>query len=188
VEATLRNAAKATAPIVAKYGIPLKLLTRAQVDAGGTGFTYHMWLDPTRRSDPGRDFPYARFFELVRAELDGTQEDDMPSAEEVAKAVWALEIRNGQDGSVKSAGERLARTHEYAGAARDVAQATLAAVEGVPEKVADAVWWRSSGLLDANGVEIPLWKVLRALADDETNLSAQIAELAARYPDEEQPS
>ena len=70
VEATLKNAAAACRPIAKGYNIPHQLLTRAQVDDGMSGFTYHMWLDPTRRSDPGADFPIDRFFELLR-------EDDM---------------------------------------------------------------------------------------------------------------
>lgn len=73
VEATLRNAAAACRAVAERYGIPLRLLTRAQVDAGMSGFTYHMWLDPTRRSDPGKDFPINRFFALMR----GEEEDDM---------------------------------------------------------------------------------------------------------------
>lgn len=78
VEATLRNAADACRPVAEKYGIPYRLLTKAQVDAGMSGFTYHMWLDPGRRSDPGKDFPINRFFELL--------EDDMPTAKEIAVA------------------------------------------------------------------------------------------------------
>lgn len=70
VEATLRNAAAACRPVAEQYDIPLRLLTRAQVDAGMSGFTYHMWLDPTRRSDPGKDFPIDRFFALMRGEED----------------------------------------------------------------------------------------------------------------------
>ncbi|GAA5127299.1 peptidoglycan recognition family protein [Haloechinothrix salitolerans] len=77
VEATLTNAADACRPIVEKYGIPLRRLTRAQVDAGMSGFVYHSDLDPGRRFDPGDDFPIRRFFELM-------EEGDMPSAKEIA--------------------------------------------------------------------------------------------------------
>jgi N-acetyl-anhydromuramyl-L-alanine amidase AmpD len=68
VERTLTNAAAACRPVAAKYGIPHRLLTRAQVDAGMDGFTYHSRLDPTRRSDPGPDFPIARLFELLKGD------------------------------------------------------------------------------------------------------------------------
>lgn len=78
VEATLSNAADACRPIAERYGIPLRRLTRAQVDAGMSGFVYHSDLDPGRRFDPGDDFPIRRFFELI-------EEGDMPSAKEIAK-------------------------------------------------------------------------------------------------------
>lgn len=68
VERTLRNAAAACRPVAEKYGIPARLLTRAQVDAGLSGFTYHSRLDPARRTDPGPDFPIARFFELLKGD------------------------------------------------------------------------------------------------------------------------
>lgn len=68
-EATLRHAAKALAPIVREHGIPLRRLTRAQAAAGQKGFLYHSDADPSRRSDPGADFPLDRLFALIRAEL-----------------------------------------------------------------------------------------------------------------------
>lgn len=68
VEATLKHAADGLRPVAKGYNIPHRLLTRAQVDAGMSGFTYHMWLDPTRRSDPGADFPITRFFELLKGD------------------------------------------------------------------------------------------------------------------------
>ena len=71
VEKTLRNAARAVVPVVRDYGIPLHLLSKAQVDAGQKGFTAHAFLDPSRRSDPGADFPWNRFFQMVREELGG---------------------------------------------------------------------------------------------------------------------
>lgn len=74
VERTLRNAAAALAPVVTAYRIPLVLLTRAQAAAGGRGFASHASLDPTRRSDPGSDFPWTRLFALIR-ELIDTGED-----------------------------------------------------------------------------------------------------------------
>lgn len=72
--ATLRNTADGMRPIVNKYNIPLRLLTRAQVDAGWAGFVYHSVLDPTRRTDPGKDFPIAQLFQLIREEKDDMSE------------------------------------------------------------------------------------------------------------------
>jgi hypothetical protein len=68
-EATLRHAAKVLAPVVKAHGIPLKRLTKAQAQAGQKGFLYHSDADPSRRSDPGADFPLARLFALIEAEL-----------------------------------------------------------------------------------------------------------------------
>ena len=66
VDATIANAAAWCRPRVAKYGLPVALASRAEVDraikAGRPfGFTYHSYLDPTRRIDPGRDFPWQTF-------------------------------------------------------------------------------------------------------------------------------
>ena len=63
---TLRNAATWCAPRVKKYSLPVRLSTRAEVDraiAAGRpfGFAYHSALDPKRRIDPGKDFPWDRF-------------------------------------------------------------------------------------------------------------------------------
>ena len=66
VDATIANAAAWCRPRVAKYGLPVNLADKAEVDrcirAGRPfGFTYHRYLDPTRRIDPGRDFPWQQF-------------------------------------------------------------------------------------------------------------------------------
>ena len=68
---TLRNAAQWCRPRVAKYGLPVRLATRAEVDRAITagrpfGFAYHSALDPKRRIDPGKDFPWDRFAGFLR--------------------------------------------------------------------------------------------------------------------------
>ncbi len=70
VDATIANAAAWCRPRVAKYGLPVNLADKAEVDrcirAGRPfGFTYHRYLDPTRRIDPGFDFPWHRFEAFV---------------------------------------------------------------------------------------------------------------------------
>src|SRR5687768_13058268 len=65
VTATLRNAAKKCHEWEKKYNIPRRLLTKAEVDAGERGYTYHMLLDPDRRHDPGKTFPIKYFFSLL---------------------------------------------------------------------------------------------------------------------------
>lgn len=70
VDATLRNAAAWCRPRVARYGLPLQLATKAQVDAAVRvgrpfGFSYHYYLNPGTRIDPGKGFPWAKFAALV---------------------------------------------------------------------------------------------------------------------------
>lgn len=70
VDATLLNAARWCAPRVQRYGLPMQLCTKSEVEraiAHGRpfGFTFHSYLDPARRIDPGRDFPWQRFSEMV---------------------------------------------------------------------------------------------------------------------------
>lgn len=76
VTATLKNAARALAPIVVKYRLPLALRSKAQVDAAiragePFGFVYHSSTSAGTRSDPGKNFPVGRLFDLIRAEIDG---------------------------------------------------------------------------------------------------------------------
>lgn len=48
------------------HRIPLRLLTKDQVDAGRRGVCTHTRLDPSRRTDPGPDFPIDRFLAMAR--------------------------------------------------------------------------------------------------------------------------
>lgn len=68
--ATLKNAAKVCWEWEKKYGIPRRLLTKAQVDSGAKGYTFHSFLDPARRRDPGTTFPWDQFTSYLAA-LDG---------------------------------------------------------------------------------------------------------------------
>ena len=83
VDATLANAAAWCAPRVARYGLPVRLATAAEVEAAIAagrpfGFTYHSRMDPSRRVDPGADFPWARFAQLLTTTPTApAQEDDM---------------------------------------------------------------------------------------------------------------
>lgn len=66
-KATIANAAAWCVPKVTVYGLPLRLASKAEVDADikagrPFGFTYHAWLDPARRRDPGQDFPTTLLF------------------------------------------------------------------------------------------------------------------------------
>lgn len=56
--AILENCARWVADVSTRHGIPIRFLSKADVDAGMTGFTYHSRLDPSRRTDPGESFPW----------------------------------------------------------------------------------------------------------------------------------
>lgn len=66
IEATLRNAAKVCHAWEQKFNVPRRILTKAQVDAGERGYTYHRFLDPSRRTDPGFTFPWDLFVQLLQ--------------------------------------------------------------------------------------------------------------------------
>lgn len=76
VARTLVNAAAALRPVATEYGVPARRATRAELDraiaeydrtgvAKPVGFVAHADLDPTRRSDPGADFPWQTFLGLL---------------------------------------------------------------------------------------------------------------------------
>lgn len=157
VEATLRNAARAAAGYVKTYGLPLQLASKAQVDralATNTpfGFTYHMWLDPVNRRDPGTTFPWNTFIGYVRQALTG--EDDLMSDEQYAnimrrldrlpEEVWSKpRLTNIFDSAVLARGDyspgHMLRTRAVTGESAGVQLDVNAIVEGLADKVADAV-------------------------------------------------
>lgn len=65
VTETLNEAAKCLRPRLLKLGIPFVKITKRQLDAGKKGLVSHSDLDPSRRRDPGPDFPWDRFIKLL---------------------------------------------------------------------------------------------------------------------------
>jgi hypothetical protein len=95
--ATLKLAAKQVARDCRKYKIPVRRLTVAETRRAWTEFpngprgivghvdcTLAYPEDGGDHTDPGKNFPWDVFLGFVRAEM---EEDDMPGADEVAKAV-----------------------------------------------------------------------------------------------------
>jgi N-acetyl-anhydromuramyl-L-alanine amidase AmpD len=68
--AVLRQAARLTADVCARYGIPLRRLRAADLVAGRRGVTGHADVSAAFRKsdhwDPGPDFPWAMFLRLAR--------------------------------------------------------------------------------------------------------------------------
>lgn len=84
-ERILSNLVASTAFWVAEYDLPIRRITKAQADAGLKGFVAHGDLDPGRRTDPGRGFPWATYLRMLARALDAsTAPDDVtPSGESI---------------------------------------------------------------------------------------------------------
>lgn len=73
---------------------PLRLLTKAQSDAGLSGFIYHGTRDPGRRTDPGVNppdvFPWNEWVDQCRVALGGAimANLDKEDLQNIAAAVW----------------------------------------------------------------------------------------------------
>lgn len=69
---TIRQAARIAARVAKKHGIPVRLLTSAQVRAGMKGFCGHLNISEafgeSDHTDPGKNFPWDEFLGLVQAE------------------------------------------------------------------------------------------------------------------------
>lgn len=115
-DAFIRNGARAAADAAAwvaeHHGItvPAERITRAESDRRAPGFISHAERDPSRRTDPGPSFPWADFLTEYAAL---TQEADMPTAKEIAKAVvdeWESRTLTIRDGN----GKRIEVTYKDA--------------------------------------------------------------------------
>lgn len=102
VASTLEMAAASLRPRLKQLGIPLRRASRADLDraiavgAHGlpVGLIGHADLDPDRRRDPGEDFPWARFLDLLQPQpvpLD-VQEDDMPVIVAIGKGHYVTDF------------------------------------------------------------------------------------------------
>lgn len=92
-EQIISRVAAHLAPIATKYGIPVKFVTKAEVDKGAYGFTSHAQLDPTRRTDPGTKFPWANLFAAITLEqlMDSLTKEEIAFLKDMIKGVLALD-------------------------------------------------------------------------------------------------
>jgi hypothetical protein len=101
-----RAAADMARWVKAEHGItvPARLITAAEYQAGQPGFISHAALDPTRRSDPGIGFPWARFLALFayayHMETPTMTTTEKPFAAQVNEALQLLTEHAGYTGAL----------------------------------------------------------------------------------------
>lgn len=103
VDATLRRAAGHLGALAGELDVPIRHITRAELDRAADrgdprlgGFVGHRELDPSRRSDPGQDFPWDRFLALASGEHAPPVPPARPSSDDEAAA--AARLRRGSTG------------------------------------------------------------------------------------------
>lgn len=92
VTETLQLAAACLRPRLAALRIPIRRATRAELDRAiatngpPVGLIGHSELDPTRRTDPGRDFPWGRFLTLLKPSPPPTPAPKIPEGRPLTNA------------------------------------------------------------------------------------------------------
>lgn len=87
--AILDGCAAWVADVHRRHGLPIRQVTKAQADAGMTGFTGHGVLDPTRRTDPGAAFPWDYVLDEA-AKIVGTPPPPPGYADRADWPAWAV--------------------------------------------------------------------------------------------------
>jgi hypothetical protein len=139
-QGTLQRAAKQCARDAKKWGIPVRHLTIAQVADGVKGFcghydiTYAFPQDNGTHTDPGPDFPWSQFLDLVREEMGEhvalTNDDAKTFANaDVIKAPDGSKNPDGSPNENWSLASYLYWGYKAQVQARDFANAALAAVK-----------------------------------------------------------
>jgi hypothetical protein len=94
-QGTLRQAARQCARDARKWGIPVRKLTVAQVADGVKGFCGHVEItyafpqDNGTHTDPGPNFPWSQFLDLVQAELEDV---NMPTVDEIVTGLLSAPL------------------------------------------------------------------------------------------------
>jgi len=113
----LQIAAREVAALCREHDIPVRRLSVGQVRAayyaspadrpkgicGHVDVTAAYPEDGGTHSDPGSGFPWAEFLAMVQAEM----EDDMPTAQEIAAAVWNFNLSSPSLGRTAKAADWL---------------------------------------------------------------------------------
>lgn len=133
-ELALTRAAHVVADWSLRHGIPIRRISRNQALGGSWGLVAHGDMDPTRRTDPGPSFPWARFMAMATAltvptTLPGRKEYDVPptvlrgSTGKTVRKLQGLLLANGHqlsggncgvDGDFGASTEERLRIHQTA--------------------------------------------------------------------------
>lgn len=180
VTAILRNGAREAADMIRdhkKYwniDVPVRRISGAQARSQRPGFTGHGETDPTRRSDPGDDFPWSRFLAMVREEL-ADDDRDTDGAEEISRPVPTPKpqpvkpkrsprqpppIQRGDTGDLEELWQRILRANGHGLDADGVfGPITEGETEDwqrarglVPDGVVGPITWTRALLADSDGV------------------------------------
>lgn len=177
----LERAARQAARDARKWGIPVRHLTVQEVRDGAKGFCSHG--DVTRafpqdngdHTDPGPNFPWSKFLDMVRDELDGDDDVAITDADidKIVRAVW------GKDGVIPAPGSpkpgknpdgTAVNTHwapaTYLQNMYTTAVAIRTAVQALPGVVRaelEAELAETDGSVDAAAVQAAVERALRRL-------------------------
>lgn len=170
----LRIAAVETAQMCCDHGLPARRLSVAQVRAayyapaaerpkgicGHVDVTAAYPEDDGSHWDPGPNFPWTEFLAMVQAEMDG---DDMPTAQEIALAVWGY---RGTYGGVPVVGDAYKRLNDIHAATAGTAAATAAKLDAILAAALDDGDMTVVLPPDALGVLTELRDAVAALPDE----------------------
>lgn len=175
-QAMLRLAAKQAARDSRKWGIPVRHLSVAQVQSGAKGFCGHWDItrafpqDNGTHTDPGANFPWSQFLDMVRDELGG---------EDVSE-------QDAYDGSMRAMKEFFKVTAQPAdkGGKPESKIGHDASSQGVPDTISGGTTylWALVGKIGAlvktisERLDVPVSDVLEAVAGVDEQVLTSLAD------------